>query len=57
MMQKLVLNALRSALKSPEIKQAIFGAVDKAVKDTATPIDDHAAAVFKSFYDTLVSAI
>lgn len=57
MMQSLVLSALKSILKNPEIKSAIFKAVDRSVKDTATPIDDQAALMFKSFYETLVGAI
>lgn len=57
MMQALVLKGLKSVLRDPEIKQAIFKAVDKAVKDTKTPIDDRAAELFKSFYDTIVASI
>lgn len=57
MMHGLVLSALKSIMKNPEIKKALFGAVDKAVKDTKTPIDDHAATMFKSFYDTIIAAL
>lgn len=57
MMYRLVLSALKSIMKNPEIKKALFSAVDKAVKDTKTPIDDQAAVMFKSFYDTVVTAI
>lgn len=57
MMQSLVLSALKSILKNPDIKLSIFKAIDKAVKDTTTPIDDQAAIMFKSFYETLVGAL
>ena len=57
MMHGLVLSALKSILKNSEIKKALFGAVDRAVKDTKTPIDDQAALMFKSFYETIVNAL
>jgi hypothetical protein len=57
MFQKIILKSLKSFLLDSETKKAIFKAIDKAVADTASPIDDRAAAVFQSCYDTILAVI
>lgn len=57
MFQKLLIKAVSAVLADAVTKEQIFGAIDRAVKDTASPIDDKAAEVFKALYDAVVSVL
>lgn len=57
MLQAWLLKTLKSILLDRETKANIFKAIDKAVKDTSSPIDDKAAEVFKSCYEIIVGVL
>lgn len=57
MFQKLLIKAVSAVLADVATKEQIFGAIDRAVKETENPIDDKAAEVFKAMYDAVVSVL
>lgn len=57
MLQAWLIGQLKKILLDPSTKATIFAALDKAVKDTASPIDDKAAEVFKSAYEVIIGVI
>lgn len=57
MWQKFIIKALKDILLQDETKVSIFKALDKAVKDTSSPIDDKAAEVFKSAYEVIIGVL
>lgn len=57
MFQAWLIKQLKRILLDKETKKNIFEALDKAVKDTASPIDDKAAEVFKSAYDVIIGVL
>lgn len=57
MWQRFIIEALKDFLVKSEIKNAIFKAIDKSVKDTKSPIDDKVAEIVKSVYDVIVGVL
>lgn len=57
MLQKWIVKSLKSLLLDPITKDQIFRAIDRAVKDTKSPVDDKAAEVFKAMYDVIVGVL
>jgi ActR/RegA family two-component response regulator len=48
---------LGKVLLDPRTKEAVFGALEKEAKKTATVIDDQAIAVARVMWDTIVPAL
>lgn len=57
MIQAWLIGQLKRILLDKETKANIFKALDKAVKDTSSPIDDKAAEVFKSAYEVIIGVL
>lgn len=57
MLQAWLIGTLKRVLLEPQTKSNIFKALDKAVKDTSSPIDDKAAEVFKSAYEVIIGVL
>lgn len=57
MLQKWIVKSLKSLLLDPITKDQIFRAIDRAVKDTKSPVDDKAAEVFKAMYDVILGVL